>query len=128
MKRVVTCSIIIIFLVAAALTSYFTTKSTVEDISGYLIEAEESFKNKDYEKALDAAKKADGEWRKFFELHVFITDKEHMLEITSSLSRLTAFAEEEDDEFMIEVRSAKQLAEIYLQKQNPEIMNILSII
>lgn len=125
MQRIVTCSIIIVLLITTAVFGYCSIKNTSDSILESLEATIQSFRNDDLESAVEHADAAEREWNEFFEVHVFITDKEHMLEITSSLTKIKAMAQENNDELIIEAQSAKKLIEIYLDKQNPELMNIL---
>ena len=87
--------------------------------------AEDSFSSEDFRGARLAAEKADESWQEFMSKHVFITDKEHLLEITATIVKIQALATAEDEELLTECDVARRLIELYRDKQQPDLLNIL---
>lgn len=105
--------------------SYIYIEKTSENVVSTLYDTENCFSSGNLEGARLAAKEADNSWHNFISKHIFITDKEHLLEITSILTKIQALAKAEDEELLTECDVARRLIELYRDKQTPDILNIL---
>lgn len=121
MRRIFLCLAIIAAL--AAFSVYGTLY--VGGISERIIEGLDEVCGAEGEEAVSAARETDRLWNEFYEKHIFITDKEHAMEITALLARIAALAEEGSDELTAECRTAKKLVQLFCEKQKPELMNVL---
>lgn len=122
MKRIFLCLAIIAALVALAIYGAGYVSGVAEDIITRLDTLGEST---DSEEAKALAADTDRVWNDFYEKHIFITDKEHAMEITAALARISALAEEGSEELKIECKTARKLVELFLEKQRAEFMNVL---
>ena len=69
---------------------------------------------------VSAAEEAQSIWNSFYERNFLITDKEHAMEITVSLARISALAEENDDDLTVECITTKKLLLFFRDKQIPD--------
>lgn len=125
MKRVILCAFIIVMLLIIGVGSCIYIENTSEKVVNALYLAEDSFSSGDFRGARLAAEKADESWQEFMSKHVFITDKEHLLEITATIVKIQALAAAEDEELLTECDVARRLIELYRDKQQPDLLNIL---
>ena len=125
MKRVILCVCIIFMLLIVGVGSCIYIENTSEKVVNALYLAEDKFSAGDLKGAKIAAETADDNWQDFMSKHIFVTDKEHLLEITAIMVKIQALAAAEDDELLTECDVARRLIELYRDKQSPDLLNIL---
>ncbi len=125
MKRLIISCVILVGLTALAVTSFFFVTGSAEDIIGKVELVEKSYKKGDYDKALLVANEAKLDWNKFYKHRHLIVDKEHVVEITSILSRLSTLAKEKSPDLTIECESAITMLTLFRDKQGLDLYNIL---
>ncbi|MGN0656398.1 MAG: DUF4363 family protein [Ruminiclostridium sp.] len=124
MKRAIICGIIVIGLVAAGIISYFYTARVTSEIQESISRVSESYEREDFEAAKSLSAETAKNWEHYLAAHIFVNDKEHALEITLSLLRIKALAEEKSDELKEECITAIDLVGLYRENQRVNLANI----
>ena len=124
MKRAIICGIIVIGLVAAGIISYFYTDRVTNEIQESISRVSESYEREDFEAAKSRSAETAKKWEHYLAAHIFVSDKEHALEITLSLLRIKALAEEKSDELKEECITAIDLVGLYRENQRVNLANI----
>lgn len=124
MKRAIICGIIVIGLVTAGIISYFYTDRVTSEIQDSISRISESFEREDYEAAVNLSVETAKNWEHYLAAHIFVSDKEHALEITLSLLRIKALAEEKSEELSEECMTAIDLVGLYRENQRVNLANI----
>ena len=124
MKRAIICGIIVIVLVAAGIISYFYTDRVTREIQDSISRVSESYELEDYEAAKSLSTETAKSWEHYLAAHIFVSDKEHALEITLSLLRIKALAEEKSEELKEECIAAIDLVGLYRENQQVNLANI----
>lgn len=124
MKRAIICGIIVIGLVTAGIISYFYTDRVTSEIQDSISRISESFEREDYEAAASLSVETSKNWEHYLAAHIFVSDKEHALEITLSLLRIKALAEEKSEELSEECMTAIDLVGLYRENQRVNLANI----
>ena len=124
MKRAIICGIIVIGLVAAGIISYFYTDKVTKEIQESISRVSESYEREDFEAAASLSAETAKNWEHYLAAHIFVSDKEHALEITLSLLRIKALAEEKSEELKEECITAIDLVGLYRENQRVNLANI----
>lgn len=124
MKRIILCGFLVIAMVVLGVGSLYYTDTTARKAEETLEEVSLRLKENDMAgvKSLTLDLRAD--WKSYLETHFFATDHEHVMELTSTIVRIVALAEEEDPELSIECAVAKDLMRIYQKKTSVTLGNI----
>lgn len=124
MKRAIICGIIVIGLVSAGIISYFYTDRVTKEIRENISRISESYEMDDFEAAKSLSAETAKNWEHYLAAHIFVSDKEHALEITLSLLRIKALAGEESEEIKQECTAAADLVGLYMENQKVNLANI----
>lgn len=124
MKRIILCGFLVIAMVVLGVGSLYYTDTTAKKAEETLEEVSLRLKENDMAgvKSLTLDLRAD--WESYLETHFFATDHEHVMELTATIVRICALAEEEDPELSIECAVAKDLMRIYQKKTSVTFGNI----
>lgn len=125
MKRIIICAFIMIFLIILGTASYICTDNTLDEAEQAVNDISLSFEKGNMELAKKLAEKLAEEWEKDCGNYMFIIDKDYVVEITLSVSRIKAFAHDENSEIKVECETALGLMKLCREKENIEIGNIL---
>ena len=125
MKRIVLCLLMVGIMTATAITGLFCTESAVRDCRRFTAEIKEAFEAGDIQRAQKCAEELERRWSSFSELHIFIIDGGHALEISNVISRISAMVKAENEELPVECASADKLLELLGSEQRPDFFNII---
>lgn len=111
--------IIILGIIGYAYTDNAMDKAeqTVSDIS-------RSFGDGDFGGTKRLANNLSEEWRNKCESYIFLFDKDHIMELTSVITRIKAFAEDENPETLVECKVAEELIRLYRSKEKITVKNV----
>ncbi len=124
MKRLYLCIMIVAVMLVIGIASYFCTKSVTENIEQKIDVITDCYNTGDFGRVKLLSTELRETWEDYIEEHIFVTDKEQAIEITLSITRIEALAEEQDDEILAESTVAKELISIYREKQALSLANI----
>lgn len=124
MKRLYLCIMIVAVMLVIGIASYFCTKSVTENIEQKIDVITDCYNTGDFGRVKLLSTELRETWEDYIEEHIFVTDKEQAIEITLSITRIEALAEEHDDEILAESTVAKELISIYREKQALSLANI----
>lgn len=125
MKRIIVCIALTAIIFAGGTAGLFYSSSVSDRIAADIDEVNRLFLSGDSEGASAAAARASGDWQKFRSLNILSVDKDLILEITMSITRIESLLEHSDEEAITECALAKELIENYQSKNMPSILNIL---
>lgn len=124
MKRLYLCVMLVAVMLIIGIASYFCTKSVTENIEQKIDVIADCYNAGDYGRTKILSAELRETWEDYIHKHIFITDKEQANEITLSITRIEALAEENDDEILSESTVAKELISIYREKQELSFANV----
>jgi len=125
MKKLILCIVIFAALCALAAGSYFYIVGTTARLLNKVEFVARSFSEGDLQAARDSATEAEEIWIDFRRHRHLIVDRGSEGEITSTLARMRALAEDGDDEAAVESKAASALLMQYIEKQWVNLYNIL---
>ena len=125
MKRIIICAFIMVLLIILGIASYICTDNTLNEAEQTVNDISLSFGKGDMELTKELALTLSGEWEEDCENYMFIIDKDYMVEITLAVSRIEAFARDENPEVLVECETVLGLMELCREKENIELRNIL---
>lgn len=124
MKRIVICSILAAVIFLSGIFGTIYSLSVGDNILEDLRQVRESVRSGDNGRALTAAKEASESWRKFRNVHIFLTDNGHALEIAVTAQRIEELLMQEDDEALVECGVMEELVRCYCDEQKLNLGNI----
>ena len=124
MKRVWICLVLALILIIVAVGSYLYTRSVTENMEKHIDELTLSFNMGNYDRTKLLSQELSKEWERYCVNHIFVTNKEHIMEITLSVTRIEALAKLENEDILTESSSAKELISLYRENQTLSPMNI----
>ncbi|MCM1419230.1 MAG: DUF4363 family protein [Bacteroides sp.] len=116
MKRIIICGIIMLALVVLGAASLYYTDTSAKEAEGTLEEIDLRFREGDLDGARGLARELSADWERYIENHFFMTDKEHVMELSSMIARIRALADEGDEELTVECAVARELMTSYRLK------------
>ena len=125
MKRIIICVFILLILIALGIASYAYTNSTMDNTQREIEGISESFKRGDFERTKALSYTLSENWRLSYSNYFLIFDTEHIMELTSVIARIEAFADDENPEVLVECRAASELIRLYRSKEKFTLSNIL---
>ncbi len=124
MKRIIICAFIMVVLIIVGIASYICTDNTLNEAEKTVNDISLSFEKGDMELTRRLSRSLSEEWEGDCENYMFIIDKDYMVEITLAVSRIEAFARDENPEVMVECETVLGLMELCREKENIELRNI----
>ena len=124
MKRIIICAFIMIVVIIVGIASYICTDNTLNEAEKTVNDISLSFEKGDMELTRQLSQKLSEEWEEDCENYMFIIDKDYMVEITLSVSRIEAFVRDESPEVLVECETVTGLMELCREKENIELRNI----
>lgn len=125
MKRIIICAFIMVVVIILGIASYICTDNTLNEAEQTVNDISLSFEKSDMELTRQLSEKLSEEWEEDCESYMFIIDKDYMVEITLAVSRIEAFARDENPEVLVECETVLGLMELCREKENIELRNIL---
>ncbi len=125
MKRIIVCIALTVIIFAGGTAGLFYSCGVSDRIAANLDEVNRLYLSGDSEGAAAAAARVSDDWTKFKSLNILSVDKDHILEISMSITRIESLLERNDEEALTECAVAKELIEGYRNKNVPSILNIL---
>ena len=125
MKRIIICAFIMILLIILGIASYICTDNTLNEAEQSVNDISRSFADGDMELTKQLSHKLSEKWEEDFENYMFIINKDYVVEITLAVSRIEAFARDENPEVLVECETVLGLMELCREKENIELRNIL---
>ncbi len=125
MKRIIICAFIMVVVIILGIASYICTDNTLNEAEQTVNDISLSFEKGDMELTRQLSEKLSEEWEEDCESYMFIIDKDYMVEITLAVSRIEAFARDENPEVLVECETVLGLMELCREKENIELRNIL---
>ncbi len=125
MKRIIICAFIMVVVIILGIASYICTDNTLNEAEQTVNDISLSFENGDMELTRTLSEKLSEEWEENCESYMFIIDKDYIVEITLAVSRIEAFARDENPEVLVECETVLGLMELCREKENIELRNIL---
>lgn len=125
MKRVILCSVLVAIMVGAGIWGMFYTQGVIKDSRESLSRVIEAYNDDNSGLALKSAQALEERWDSFCDIHIFVTDNEHALEISQLTAKIRSLAEEMDDELLAECAAADKLLRLFAEEQAPTFFNIL---
>lgn len=125
MKRMVLCVVLIAAMIILSLSGFVYIDKTAQEMRSGIDRIEKAYLQEDAEvmkTEIDALKER---WERFCNVHIFITDTDHALQITELLARIDGLSRTGNDELLSECAAADRLIETYRSEQVPGILNIL---
>ncbi len=124
MKRVWICLVLAVIIIIVAIGSYYYTCVITENMERHIDELTLSFNNGNYERTRLISEKLSKEWEGYCINHIFVTNKDHAIEITLSVTKIEALAKLENEDILTESSAAKELISLYRESQALSPMNI----
>ena len=124
MKRIIICAFIMVVLIIVGIACYICTDNTLNEAEKTVNDISLSFEKGDMELTRRLSRSLSEEWEGDCENYMFIIDKDYMVEITLAVSRIEAFARDENPEVMVECETVLGLMELCREKENIELRNI----
>lgn len=124
MKRFVICGFIVLVLVILGAGSLYYTETTTREAEDTIEEISLSFGRGEFDQTKSLSRKLSADWEKYNQNHFFMTDKEHVMELSSVIARVHALAEEEDPDLTVECAVARELMASYRIKNTINWSNI----
>lgn len=119
-------SIILLCVMAAGCTAaVFTVNSITDGMIEQISQVEQLFTDGETEQCKAAAKELQQKWDTFVKYSVLINDLGHAVEITSSISEIISFAEDENEEIYASCDRAQVQIKLFRQMQQPTLWKIL---
>ncbi len=125
MKRIIICAFIMILLIILGIASYICTDNTLNEAEQSVNDISRSFADGDMELTKQLSHKLSEKWEEDCENYMFIINKDYVVEITLAVSRIEAFARDENPEVLVECETVLGLMELCREKENIELCNIL---
>lgn len=125
MKRIIICAFIMVVVIILGIASYICTDNTLNEAEQTVNDISLSFEKGDMELTRQLSEKLSEEWEEDCESYMFIIDKDYIVEITLAVSRIEAFARDENPEVLVECETVLGLMELCREKENIELRNIL---
>jgi len=125
MKRIIICAFIMILLIILGIASYICTDNTLNEAEQSVNDISRSFTDGDMELTKQLSHKLSEKWEEDCENYMFIINKDYVVEITLAVSRIEAFARDENPEVLVECETVLGLMELCREKENIELRNIL---
>lgn len=125
MKRIIICAFIMILLIILGIASYICTDNTLNEAEQSVNDISRSFTDGDMELTKQLSHKLSEKWGEDCENYMFIINKDYVVEITLAVSRIEAFARDENPEVLVECETVLGLMELCREKENIELRNIL---
>ncbi|MBO5378475.1 MAG: DUF4363 family protein [Ruminiclostridium sp.] len=125
MKRIIICAFIMILLIILGIASYICTDNTLNEAEQSVNDISRSFADGDMELTKQLSHKLSEKWEEDCENYMFIINKDYVVEITLAVSRIEAFARDENPEVLVECETVLGLMELCREKENIELRNIL---
>ena len=125
MKRIIICAFIMILLIILGIASYICTDNTLNEAEQSVNDISRSFADGDMELTKQLSHKLSEKWEEECENYMFIINKDYVVEITLAVSRIEAFARDENPEVLVECETVLGLMELCREKENIELRNIL---
>lgn len=114
-----------VVVIILGIASYICTDNTLNEAEQTVNDISLSFEKGDMELTRQLSEKLSEEWEEDCESYMFIIDKDYMVEITLAVSRIEAFARDENPEVLVECETVLGLMELCREKENIELRNIL---
>ncbi len=124
MKRIIICAFITVLLIVMGVASYICTDNTLSEAEQTVNSISLSFDGGDMELTKKLAQSLSQEWSDDCRRYMFIIDKNYAIEITLAVSRIEAYARDEDPEVLVECKTVLGLMELCREKENIELRNI----
>ena len=124
MKRVWICLALTVIMILLAIGSYLYTCSVTIDMEEKVDMVRIYVDKKDFEKARLISSDITKEWEDYCLNHIFVTDHEHTMEIASTMAKIKALADIENDDIMAEISAVKELLRHYRDNQSVTVSNI----
>lgn len=124
MKRIIICGFIVIALVILGAASLYYTETSTKEAEDTLEEISLSFGRGELEQTKSLTRKLSQSWESYTENYFFMTDKEHVMELSSMIARIHALAEEEDPDLTVECAVTRELMTSYRMKNAVKWNNI----
>lgn len=112
-------------MVAGCIGSLVWTNSFTEKIIEMTNEVEQAFTDNDTETAIRVAKELRDEWDKFLNFSIFANDLGHTIELTSAISDVYAYAQENNEELYASCDRVEAQIKLFKDMQTPTIWKIL---
>ncbi|MBR4112382.1 MAG: DUF4363 family protein [Ruminiclostridium sp.] len=125
MKRIIICAFIMILLIILGIASYICTDNTLNEAEQSVNDISRSFADGDMELTKQLSHMLSEKWEEDCENYMFIINKDYVVEITLAVSRIEAFARDENPEVLVECETVLGLMELCREKENIELRNIL---
>ncbi len=113
-----------VVVIILGIASYICTDNTLSEAEQTVNDISLSFENGDMELTKKLSEELSGEWQNDCGSYMFIIDKDYMVEITLAVSRIEAFARDENPEVLVECETLLSLMELCREKENIELRNI----
>ncbi len=124
MKRIIICAIIMIFIIILGIVSYAYTDNAMDEAEKSVEQISESFGEGNFDRTKSLTRELSKMWHEKCESYIFIFDKDHIMELTAVISRIEAFAEDENPETTVECKTAAELIRLYRSKEKITLTNI----
>ena len=125
MKRMVLCIVLIAAMLILSLSGFIYIDKTAGEMRAGIKRIETAYLKDDSETMKNEIAALDDRWQKFCDVHIFITDTDHALQITELIARIDGLSRTDNDELLSECAAADRLIETYRSEQVPGILNIM---
>lgn len=124
MKRIIICAFIMVLVIILGIGSYIYTDNAMDRTEKAVNGISQSFSEGRLEETKLLSAKLSDEWREQYKNYVFIFDKEHIMELTSIIARIDAYAKDDNPDILVECRTATELIKLYRAKEDITLGNI----
>ena len=121
----VLCIALIGAMIILSLSGFIYIDKTAREMRSGIGRIEKAYLQEDSETMESEIALLEERWQKFCDIHIFITDTDHALQITELLARIDGLSRTGNDELLSECAAADRLIESYRSEQVPGILNIL---
>lgn len=125
MNRIIVSIVILAVMSAGCFMAVDYVDRFTDRICEKIDEVEEAFVEKDKERSSKAAEELYNEWESFLDMSILVNDLGHSLEITSSITEVYSFAQDQNEELYAACDRAQAQIKMFRDMQTPTIWKIL---
>lgn len=125
MKRIIISIVILALMSGMCVWSVVVIENKTKSLTDKIQEIEKAYVDNDSEKCIKTAKALQEEWETFMDRSVLINDLGHALNITSSITEIYSYAQENNDELYASCDKAEVQINIFKNMQLPTFWKIL---
>lgn len=113
-----------VMLIILGIASYAFTDNAMDKTEKAVSDISLTFEEGNFEAAKSLCAALSANWREYSKCYIFIFDKEHIMELTMSISKIEAMANDENPDIISECKTAAELIRLYRAKEKLRLGNV----